>query len=121
MGNDSLPLAQISILSSNFLLNLQNQSVKTYNDPFNQRSLIRTENSGKIGVYSWYNNINGKLYVGSGDPLYLRISDYFQKWYLISRSNLYIVRALSKYGINNFSLFILEYTKEEDLISREQH
>jgi len=27
-----------------------------------------------------------------------------------SRSNLYIVRALSKYGMSNFSLYILEYT-----------
>lgn len=83
---------------------------KTYNDPFSQRRLIQKENKGKIGVYAWYNKINGKLYVGSGDQLYTRISDYYQNWYMESRSNLYIVRALNKYGMNNFTLFILEYS-----------
>jgi hypothetical protein len=27
-------------------------ALKTYNDPLNQRDLIRKENNGKIGVYS---------------------------------------------------------------------
>lgn len=29
------------------------------------------------GVYAWENKINNKIYVGSGDPLYLRLSDYY--------------------------------------------
>ena len=98
-----------------------NQYVKTYNDPINQRNLIRMENNGKIGVYAWYNKINGKIYIGSGDPLYIRISDYYQKWYLEKRSHLYIVRALNKYGLHNFSLYILEYTNPDNLISTEQN
>lgn len=52
--------------------------------------------------------------------MYLRISDYYQNWYLLSRSNLYIVRALSKYGLKNFSLVILEYFDSESLIYGEQ-
>lgn len=52
--------------------------VKSYNDPINSRDLIRAENNGKVGVYCWVNKVNGKLYIGSGDPLYLRISDYYQ-------------------------------------------
>lgn len=95
-------------------------AVKIYTDPLNQRKLIRDENKGKIGVYCWVNNINGKYYIGSGDPLYLRISDYFQGWYLSSRTRLYIVRALSKYGMANFSLIILEYSDSPDLIKCEQ-
>ena len=47
--------------------------IKYYNDPINQRSLIRKDNNGKIGIYAWVNNINNKVYIGSGDPLYTRL------------------------------------------------
>jgi len=76
--------------------------------------------NGKIDVYAWINNINGKFYIGSGDHLYVRLSDYFQFWYLYSRSGLYIVRALSKYGMYNFTLAILEFTDVISVIAREQ-
>ena len=64
--------------------------MKIYKNPINQRDLIRKYNNGKIGVYAWINNINGKFYIGSGDPLYVRLSDYYQNWYLNSRSSIYI-------------------------------
>lgn len=38
----------------------------------------------------------------------------------MARTNLYVVRALSKYGLSNFSLVILEYTSSENLIACEQ-
>jgi group I intron endonuclease len=60
------------------------------------------------------------MYVGSGDPLYLRISDYYQPWYLESKNNLYIVRSLNKYSMNNFNLHILEYSDSENVIMCEQ-
>jgi hypothetical protein len=94
--------------------------IKRYDDPIGSRNLIREENNGKVGVYCWLNNVNGKFYIGSGDPLYLRISNYYQPSYYLARPNLYILRALSKYGMSNFSLIILEYTNSEDLISCEQ-
>jgi group I intron endonuclease len=99
---------------------LPNNIEKSYYDPVNQRELIRIDNNGKIGIYAWENKINNKLYVGSGDPLYLRISDYYQPWYLESRNNLYIVRSLNKYSMNNFNLHILEYSDSENLIMCEQ-
>jgi hypothetical protein len=34
---------------------------KYYNDPLNQRSLIRIENLKQIGVYCWFNNINKNI------------------------------------------------------------
>jgi group I intron endonuclease len=95
-------------------------AIKIYEDPLNQRDLIREENNEKIGIYCWINKKTEKFYIGSGDPLYLRISDYYQSWYYLSHSNLYIVRALFKYGMSNFSLVILEYCKSDDLIKCEQ-
>lgn len=100
---------------------LFNKFERFYSDPVNQRSKIRDENNGKIGVYAWVNKINNKVYVGSGDPLYTRLSDYYQPWYLASRANLYVVRAFNKYNMANFSLYILEYTNSESLISCEQN
>lgn len=94
--------------------------IKYYEYPSSQRDMIRKDNNGKIGVYAWFNKINGKIYIGSGNPLYLRISDYYQKGYLESRTNLSIVRALNKYGMINFSLIILEYTESENVIFSEQ-
>nr|YP_009254030.1 hypothetical protein [Hypomyces aurantius]ANC62716.1 hypothetical protein [Hypomyces aurantius] len=83
---------------------------KSYYDPINQRTQIRLDNKGKIGVYAWENKINNKIYVGSGDPLYTRISDYYQPWYLESKTGLYIVRSLNKHTMSNFNLHILEYS-----------
>nr|YP_009750538.1 GIY-YIG endonuclease [Tolypocladium cylindrosporum]QIJ60543.1 GIY-YIG endonuclease [Tolypocladium cylindrosporum] len=99
---------------------LPNRIEKSYYNPMNQREEIRVDNNGKIGVYCWENKINNKIYVGSGDPLYLRLSDYYQDWYLGSRTNLYIVRSLNKYSMSNFNLHILEYTDSENLIKCEQ-
>ena len=91
-------------------------AIKVYKDPVNQRDLIRADNNKKTGIYSWINNINGKFYIGSGNSLYLRLSDYYQKWYLKSRTNLYIVRSISKYKMKNFTLVILKYTDSKNII-----
>lgn len=114
---NSLFLCYFSDNSNNIVFKY---ALKIYNDPLNQRSLIRIDNNRKIGVYCWINKINSKFYIGSGDPLYLRISDYYQNWYILSRTNLYIVRAIIKYGMKNFSLVILEYSDSDNVISCEQ-
>ena len=95
-------------------------AIKVYIDPLNQRDLIRKDNNDKIGIYCWINNINEKFYIGRGAPLYLRISDYYQNWYYYTCTNLNIVKALTKYGMRNFSLVILEYTNSENIILCEQ-
>lgn len=71
----------------------------------------------KIGVYAWYNTVNGGCYIGSGNPLNKRLMDYFEKWYLTN----VILRALVKYGMFHFELYILEYTEAENLLSREHY
>ena len=41
--------------------------------------------------------------------------------YLREKNNLIIVRALSHYKMNSFSLFILEITDKENVLNREQY
>lgn len=91
-----------------------------YDNPVDQRDKIRKDNNDKSGVYAWVNKINHKIYVGSGSSLYKRITDYYQPWYLKSRTSLYILRAILKYGLINFSLVILEHTDRDNLIKCEQ-
>lgn len=78
------------------------------------------DNKGKTGVYAWENKTSKKLYIGSGNPLYTRISDYYQTWYLKEKTNLYIVRSLNKYTMNEFNLHILEYSDSDNVILCEQ-
>ena len=80
---------------------------------------ILSDNKGKSGIYSWINKINQKRYVGSSEVLDRRIRQYFNINHLIRNSNLYICRALKKYGYYNFSLEILEYCEAENLHERE--
>jgi hypothetical protein len=44
----------------------------------NERRMIRSENKGKISIYAWVNTFYNKFYIGNGNPLYLRLSDYYQ-------------------------------------------
>lgn len=94
---------------------------KTYLNPISQRLDIFKDTKGKSGVYCWINLLNGKYYIGSGVELNNRLNDYFQDWYYKDRANLVIVRAILKYGLGNFALVILDFTENEDTLSREQY
>ena len=94
-------------------------AIKVYKYPLNERSFICSENNGKIGVYAWVNTLNNKFYIGS-NPIYLRLSDYYKNWYLLSWDNISIVRALSKYGMVRFYLVILNYTDSKSTLSCKQ-
>lgn len=52
--------------------------------------------------------------------MYRRLSNYYQPSSFSARPEVYILRALSKYGITNFSLLILEYTDSDNLVYCEQ-
>lgn len=64
--------------STNLNLPVFKHAIKISENPLSQRNQIREENNGKVGVYAWVNRINNKIYVGSGYPLYTRLSDYYQ-------------------------------------------
>lgn len=65
------------------------------------------------------NNLNNNTYVGSGIDLSKRLASYYRKSELI-RNTRSIHKALLKYGHDNFTLEILEYCENTELLKREQ-
>ena len=61
------------------------------------------------------------IYIGQSKDLSKRFIKYFNLSYLRDRNSLIISRALIKYGYSNFSLEILEYCDEAELLIREQY
>ena len=98
-----------------------NTFTRVYVNPLKERKLIFLDNKGSSGIYCWYNKINSQKYVGSAIKLTDRINDYFQFAYQKDKANLPIVRALKKYGMDSFILFIIEYVEPSNLILREQY
>lgn len=79
---------------------------------------IQKENKQKAGVYIVVNNINGNFYVGSASSN--RINTRFRNHCIhLKSSNKPLLRAINKYGIQNFSFHIIEYfngfVKKENL------
>lgn len=73
----------------------------------------------KSGIYCLINSINGNCYVGSSINIANRMRSYLNKSHLESKDNknMPICKALQKYEATNFSLWIIEFTK--DLAIRE--
>lgn len=86
------------------------------------RNDIRHSTNKKCGIYCWVNNKTGSCYVGKAEDLYLRLSNYYQKAYIkrtLSSSG--IARSINKYGLESFSLVILEVTTPSKLSQAEQN
>lgn len=67
-------------------------------------ALIKKNLTNVGGVYAIVHNQTKKLYVGSSMNLARRLTDHVNN----QSSNLLLQRAINKYGLNNFSLYILE-------------
>jgi group I intron endonuclease len=81
------------------------------------------DNTGKTGIYILISKSTNRVYIGSAVNLSNRLNDYFQESYLKNRKNTFIVRELNKYGMENFSIGILEYTSsiKKEILLREQY
>lgn len=77
----------------------------------------------KSGIYCLYNNINNHYYIGSSINLTSRMKNYLNKSFLKSKQNynMPITKALLKYGYSNFSLYVIEFTKLNNLPIRETY
>lgn len=72
----------------------------------------------KSGVYVFINNITKELYVGSSINLTKRMVSYYYYYNSDKPSKLVIIRAMKKYGLDNFSLGIKEFCKQYPEICR---
>ncbi|MDY0199215.1 MAG: GIY-YIG nuclease family protein [Tenuifilaceae bacterium] len=71
------------------------------------------------GIYKWTNLINNKVYIGQASDIARRVRGYRSE--LNKNSQRPIIRALRKYGFENFKFEILEEVlNKEDLLIREQ-
>lgn len=63
----------------------------------------------KAGVYVFINNKTNELYVGSSINLTKRMVSYYYYYNSDKPSQIVIIRAMKKYGLENFSLGIKEF------------
>lgn len=71
------------------------------------------------GIYKITNNINGKFYIGQAEDIYHRFRTHF--WVHGRHHNSAIDAAIHKYGLDNFTLDILEQCPKECLNEREKY
>lgn len=99
-----------------------------YNNILSSKSQISKELNNKTGIYYFYNRITSGGYVGSSQNLLRRIKEHLLED--SSQSSILLQRAIAKYKIDNFTLYILaiidltqEYSKSEIkdlLLAKEQ-
>jgi group I intron endonuclease len=93
------------------------QPEKVYINAAFSRTLILKENKGKSGIYLWLNTTNFYFYIGSSSEISRRLRYY----YTSQKYSTYIHRAIAAYGMDKFTLFILEYTHKENIFPLEQY
>lgn len=98
------------------LFSMKSEYVKCYLNCESEAQKIMSDTKDLAGIYYWYNNVNGKAYVGSTDNLPKRLSAYYYPSRLLNLDNL-INRAILKYGHFNFSLIILETLGSSENVS----
>jgi len=76
---------------------------------------IFKDNKGLSGIYRWINLVNKKSYIGLAINLNNRLNEHYRG----DKSNIILQQALKKYGLNNFSIHILEYCDKSSLIEKE--
>lgn len=74
-----------------------------------------------IGIYRIQNKINGKVYIGQSVCIEKRWEQHRTKCFNpnCSQYNGYFYRSIRKYGLENFSFFVLEECSKEKLNERE--
>lgn len=87
-----------------------NEYIDNYNDfSYGGKLIIKNKYAEIPCIYLWKNNLNGKCYVGRSINLYRRVTEYLSVTYINKNStSMAIVAAIKKYGIENFTLVILE-------------
>lgn len=107
-------LGKIFSLRRDYSNNIKNNFPFKYIKKYKNLHLLETqlqiakENRHKSGIYLIYNNINGKYYIGSASTN--RINSRFRSHCILKTGyNKKTRNAINKYGLENFTFFILEY------------
>lgn len=87
-----------------------------YKNVKEDKKLIYQELRNKSGVYIFINNITEELYVGSSINLTKRMVSYYYYYNSDKPSKSIILRAMKKYGLENFSLGIIEFCPKDSKI-----
>lgn len=80
--------------------------------------MIQFQNTG---VYCILNKINRDMYIGSSTNIGSRRDKHFSLLKHNKHGNSVMQEAVNELGIENFELWILEFTSEEDMFQREQY
>nr|YP_010218719.1 hypothetical protein LK370_mgp104 [Morchella brunnea]UBU98556.1 hypothetical protein [Morchella brunnea] len=101
----------------------QLKPVKVYNNFKEDRLQLLKDQQDKIGIYYLVNLINGHSYIGSSINLAGRMRNYLNNTFLKNKKiiNMPIVKALLKYGQDNFAVLIVEYVDVKKLTTRETY
>ena len=98
--------------------------IKSYSNAEVDKSKIIEENKQKSGIYRWINKVNNKRYVGSALDLSNRLLFYYSPAkmnYVLEQNKSFIYSAIIKYGLQDFSLEILDYCEPDKLLIREKY
>ena len=87
-----------------------------FSDFKEEKRYIYRELRKKSGVYMFINNIKKEIYIGSSLNLTRRMASYYYYTNSDKSSSLVIIRAMKKYGLENFSLGILEFCKQDSKV-----
>ena len=113
--------SDLNLVTINDNTNLNNIP-KLYLNADTSKIFIIKENKNKSGIYRWTHKDSGKSYIGSSKNLSVRFKNYYKYSYIADpMRNMLINKALLKYGYSAFTLEILEYCDNQNLIAREQY
>ena len=122
---DCIKLSDSFIMLTCYLTKAVNElkPVKVYNNFKEDRVQLIKDNNKKEAIYCLINLINGHSYIGSSNNLAGRMRNYLNDAFLNNKknSNMPIIKALLKYGQNNFAVLIIEYVNFDKLAIRETH
>ena len=90
-----------------------NNFVIYFKDLKESKRKIYKELKNKSGVYLFINDVTNDLYVGSSINLSKRMVSHFYYANSDKIGTTILIRAMKKYGLNNFSLGILEFCEKD--------
>lgn len=72
------------------------------------------------GIYIIYNELDSKFYIGSTANLHKRKRSHFNNVKHGTHRNIHFQRAVDKYGVSNFKIYLIEHVNVSNLDTKEQ-